>query len=339
MTGVHDAQVTATRGQRWVILGLICLLAVVLALAAVGVRLPLLLVVALVTVLYLADLLFCAYVMTGSMRQGNLTSGPGSREMERWPVYTVLCPMYQETAVLPQFADAIARLDYPAESLQVLLLLEEDDHDTIEFARGLDLPDSFEIVVVPDSRPKTKPKACNYGLQAARGDYVVIFDAEDIPEPDQLKKAVLAFAGLPGTVACLQAPLNFYNPRQNVLTRLFTAEYSLWFDLMLVGLQRLRGPIPLGGTSNHFRVEVLRGLGGWDPYNVTEDADLGIRLYKQGFRTGILDSTTYEEANPDPRNWIRQRSRWIKGYLQTLLVHTRGGWDLRRWAAPRSPDR
>jgi len=166
-------------------------------------------------------------------------------------------------------------------------------------------------------------------LQIARGEYVVIFDAEDIPEIDQLKKAALAFAELPGNVACLQAPLNFYNPRQNVLTRLFTAEYSLWFDLMLTGLQRLNGPIPLGGTSNHFRTDVLRGLGGWDPYNVTEDADLGIRLYKQGFRTGMLDSTTYEEVNPDPRNWIRQRSRWIMGYMQTLLVHTRGGWNLR----------
>jgi cellulose synthase/poly-beta-1,6-N-acetylglucosamine synthase-like glycosyltransferase len=196
------------------------------------------------------------------------------------------------------------------------------------------LPPSFEIIIVPDSQPKTKPKACNYGLQIAGGEYVVIFDAEDAPEPDQLLKAAAAFAEAPGNVACLQAPLNFYNPRQNVLTRLFTAEYSLWFDLMLEGLQRLNGPIPLGGTSNHFRTDVLRGLGGWDPYNVTEDADLGIRLYKQGFRTGMLDSTTYEEANPNLRNWIRQRSRWIKGYMQTLLVHTRGGWNLRATRDP-----
>jgi len=330
----HDARVTVTRCQRWVVLSAAALLVVVVAVAAVGVRTPLLVVVGLVTTLYLVDLMYCAYLMTGSMRSASRTPAVTPHELERWPVYTVLCPMYRETAVLAQFVAAITRLDYPAESLQVLLLLEEDDHDTIKFARGMDLPGSFEIVVVPDSQPKTKPKACNYGLQVARGDYVVIFDAEDMPEPDQLKKAVLAFAELPGAVACLQAPLNFYNPRQNVLTRLFTAEYSLWFDLMLVGLQRLRGPIPLGGTSNHFRVEVLRGLGGWDPYNVTEDADLGIRLYKQGFRTGMLDSTTYEEANSDPRNWIRQRSRWIKGYLQTLLVHTRGGWDLRHTRDP-----
>lgn len=330
----YDARVTATRCQRWVVLSLAALLVLVLAAAAAGVRTPLLVVVGLVTTLYLADLLFCAYLMTSSMRRDNRMPAVIPRELEWWPTYTVLCPMYRETAVLPQFVAAITKLDYPVESLQVLLLLEEDDHDTIDFARGMDLPGSFEIVVVPDSQPKTKPKACNYGLQVARGDYVVIFDAEDVPEPDQLKKAVLAFAELPGAVACLQAPLNFYNPRQNVLTRLFTAEYSLWFDLMLVGLQRLRGPIPLGGTSNHFRLEVLRRLGGWDPYNVTEDADLGIRLYKQGFRTGMLASTTYEEANPDPRNWIRQRSRWIKGYLQTLLVHTRGGWDLRHTRDP-----
>lgn len=247
-------------------------------------------------------------------------------ELPRWPTFTVLCPMYRETAVLPQLIDAMEALDYPKESLQVLLLLEEDDTESVTAIRGMRLPSTFEVVVVPESRPKTKPKACNHGLLLARGEYVVIFDAEDVPEPDQLKKAAVAFATSPAKVACLQAPLNFYNPRQNVLTRLFTAEYSLWFDLMLRGLQRMDGPIPLGGTSNHFRTEVLRGLGGWDPYNVTEDADLGIRLYRQGFRTGMLDSTTYEEANPEIRNWIRQRSRWIKGYLQTLLVHTRGGW-------------
>jgi cellulose synthase/poly-beta-1,6-N-acetylglucosamine synthase-like glycosyltransferase len=242
--------------------------------------------------------------------------------------------MYKETAVLGQLVGAMTALDYPSDSLEVLLLLEEDDVETVAYVRSMALPTTFRVVVVPDSQPKTKPKACNYGLLVARGDYVVIFDAEDVPEPDQLKKAAAAFARMPTRVACLQAPLNFYNPRQNVLTRLFTAEYSLWFDLMLHGLQRLGGPIPLGGTSNHFRTEVLRGLGGWDPYNVTEDADLGIRLYRQGFRTGMLDSTTYEEANPRARNWIRQRSRWIKGYMQTFLVHTRGGWDLRRTRDP-----
>jgi cellulose synthase/poly-beta-1,6-N-acetylglucosamine synthase-like glycosyltransferase len=160
----------------------------------------------------------------------------------------------------------------------------------------------------------------------ARGTFVVIFDAEDVPDPDQLKRAVLAFDEARDDIACLQAPLNFYNSRQNVLTRLFTAEYSLWFDLLLVGLQRLGGPLPLGGTSNHFRATVLQQLGGWDPWNVTEDCDLGIRLYKAGYRTAMLDSTTYEEANSWTRNWIRQRSRWTKGYMQTLLVHLRGGW-------------
>ncbi len=328
----YDARVTATPGQRRILLTFAVLLLVVIVAAVLGFTGGLLVVVALVTALYLVDLLFCGYLVTGSL--GRTDRGRVPVEPLSWPVFTVLCPLYRETAVLPQLVDAMTALDYPAESLQVLLLLEEDDVDTIRYVRQLELPDIFEVVVVPDGQPKTKPKACNHGLSIARGAYVVIFDAEDIPEPDQLKKAAGAFAGLSRKVACLQAPLNFYNPRQNVLTRLFTAEYSLWFDLMLRGLQRLDGPIPLGGTSNHFRTEVLRGLGGWDPYNVTEDADLGIRLYKQGFRTGMLDSTTYEEANGNVRNWIRQRSRWIKGYLQTLLVHTRGGWDLRRTRDP-----
>ncbi|WP_197379161.1 glycosyltransferase [Mycolicibacterium mengxianglii] len=325
-----DAKITATPVQRVVSAVGLSVLVLAIVGALFGFRIGVVALVAAISGLYFIDLIFTAYLVTGSARRGRDIGRREPPSLAAWPDFTVLCPMYRETAVLPQFVKAIAALDYPRHSLEVLLLLEEDDTDTIAFARSMGLPPSFEIVVVPDSQPKTKPKACNYGLQLARGKYIVIFDAEDIPEPDQLKKAAAAFAQRRGNVACLQAPLNFYNPRQNLLTRLFTAEYSLWFDLMLAGLQHLDGPIPLGGTSNHFRTDVLRGLGGWDPYNVTEDADLGIRLYKQGFRTGMLDSTTYEEANPNVRNWVRQRSRWIKGYMQTLLVHTRGGWDLRR---------
>jgi cellulose synthase/poly-beta-1,6-N-acetylglucosamine synthase-like glycosyltransferase len=178
-------------------------------------------------------------------------------------------------------------------------------------------------VVVPHSMPKTKPKACNYGLLQARGDYAVIYDAEDIPDPLQLKQAYLAFRQSANNVVCIQSKLNFYNPTQNLLTRAFTAEYSLWFDLMLTGMQQINAPIPLGGTSNHFKTSVLRKLGGWDAFNVTEDADLGMRLVKSGFKTRILDSITLEEANSNLKNWFWQRSRWIKGYIQTYLVHTR----------------
>jgi cellulose synthase/poly-beta-1,6-N-acetylglucosamine synthase-like glycosyltransferase len=188
---------------------------------------------------------------------------------------------------------------------------------------------------VPQGLPKGKPKACNYGLIQARGEYVVIFDAEDIPEPDQLKKAIVAFQKGGERLACVQAKLNYYNQDQNLLTRCFTAEYSMWFDLFLPGLDASGAPIPLGGTSNHFRTAFLRELGAWDPYNVTEDADLGIRLYKLGWQTAVIDSTTYEEANSEFYNWIRQRSRWVKGYIQTYLVHMRNPVELWRVLGPR----
>jgi glycosyltransferase XagB len=178
-------------------------------------------------------------------------------------------------------------------------------------------------LIIPESLPKTKPKACNFGLKEAFGEYSVIYDAEDIPERDQIKKAILAFKQLPPDVACVQAKLNFYNPKQNLLTKLFTAEYSLWFDLILTGLQSINAPIPLGGTSNYFRTRSLRELKGWDAFNVTEDCDLGIRLSKRGYRTTIMDSTTNEEANSEPLNWFNQRTRWIKGYIQTFSVHMR----------------
>jgi len=239
------------------------------------------------------------------------------------PVYTILIPVYREAEVLPVLVDAVGRLDYPTAKLDVRILLEEDDAETIAVAERARLPNHFKLVIVPHGRPKGKPKACNYGLLQARGEYVVIYDAEDVPEPDQLKKAVVAFREADPRLACVQARLNYFNRDQNLLTRWFTAEYSMWFDLFLPGLDACDAPIPLGGTSNHFKMACLREIGAWDPHNVTEDADLGIRLYKAGWKTAIIDSTTYEEANSELYNWIRQRSRWVKGYIQTYLVHMR----------------
>lgn len=242
---------------------------------------------------------------------------------EDLPVYSILCPLYKEAHVLPQFVQAIEALDWPKDKLDVLLLLEEDDVDSIATIDQMQLPGYIRKIIVPHSLPKTKPKACNYGLLHARGEYLVIYDAEDIPDTAQLKKAYLGFAHSPKHVVCLQAKLNYYNARQNFLTRFFAAEYSLWFDLTLTGIQSIKSAIPLGGTSNHFKTKVLRELQGWDPFNVTEDADLGVRLFKKGYQTAIIESTTLEEATSKVKNWIRQRSRWIKGYMQTYLVHTR----------------
>lgn len=246
------------------------------------------------------------------------------------PVYTIFVPLYREAEVLPILVRAIDRLDYPKTKLDVKLLLEEDDVETVEVARAMNLPDHFDLLVVPDGHPKGKPKACNYGLLHAKGEYCVIYDAEDIPERDQLKKAVVAFRKAAPEVFCIQAKLNYFNRDQNVLTRWFTIEYSMWFDLMLPGLDSIHAPIPLGGTSNHFRTEELRAAGAWDPFNVTEDADLGLRIFKRGGRTAVIESTTFEEANSVLDNWIRQRSRWVKGYIQTYLVHMRNPYTLWR---------
>jgi cellulose synthase/poly-beta-1,6-N-acetylglucosamine synthase-like glycosyltransferase len=239
------------------------------------------------------------------------------------PTYTILVPLYHEHTIAEQLIEALQKLDYPTTKLDVKLLLEEDDPFTLAAVRRTRLPAHFHVVIVPYAEPRTKPKACNYGLLHARGEVVVIYDAEDIPDPLQLKKAVVAMRKSAANVVCVQAKLNYWNREQNLLTRWFTAEYSQWFDLFLPGLDAIGGPIPLGGTSNHFRVDVLLELGAWDPFNVTEDADVGIRLVRHGYRTSVIDSTTYEEANCRVYNWLRQRSRWIKGYIQTWLVHMR----------------
>jgi len=283
--------------------------------------------VGLLSTVYFADMLFNLFLILKSLHFSPEISSTDleikSLAQVDLPVYTILCPLYKEAHILPQFVKAIDALDWPKNKLDVILLLEQDDQETIDETDRLGLPAYVRRLIVPHSSPKTKPKATNYGLSHARGQYLVIYDAEDIPDPQQLKKAYLAFNKAPQNVICLQAKLNYYNPNHNLLTRLFTAEYSLWFDVILTGLQSVGTAIPLGGTSNHFRTADLIKLQGWDPFNVTEDADLGIRLFKQGYKTAIIDSTTLEEANSSLKNWFRQRSRWIKGYMQTYLVHMR----------------
>ncbi len=246
------------------------------------------------------------------------------------PTYTILVPVYKERRVIGRLLQSLAALDYPADKLDIMILFEEDDPDTLAAAKAAAPGANVRFLIVPAGDPQTKPKACNVGLLFAQGEYLVIYDAEDRPDPDQLKKALLAFRQGPPDLACVQAALNYYNWDENFLTRMFTLEYSFWFDYLLPGLDRLRLPIPLGGTSNHFRTAVLEELGGWDPFNVTEDADLGIRAAMHGYRVGIVNSTTYEEANTHLGNWIRQRSRWIKGYMQTALVYLRNPVDLVR---------
>lgn len=239
------------------------------------------------------------------------------------PSFTVMLPLLREGDVLPDLVSALKRLNYPPAKLDIKLLIESTDTDTRTVARQLILPSHFEVVLVPKSLPLTKPKACNYALPFARGDYLVIYDAEDLPDADQLREAAHAFHQAEDHIACFQAPLNFYNWRENWLTRQFTLEYTSLFDLLLPALHRLRLPLPLGGTSTHFRTKVLREVGAWDPFNVTEDADLGYRLGVAGYQTGVLRGTTNEEANCEGANWLRQRSRWLKGWMQTYIVHMR----------------
>ncbi|MFC1722223.1 glycosyltransferase [Patescibacteria group bacterium] len=285
-------------------------------------------IVAILSFIYFADVLFSLFIITKSLHfPPEITfveKDINALDEDKLPVYTVLCPLYKEASVIGQFVGNMKSIAWPKNKLEVLLLLEENDQETLEAAEKLDLPEYIRTVVVPHSMPKTKPKACNYGLRVATGEYVVIYDAEDKPDPQQLRKAYLAFKRLPNNVSCVQAKLNYYNHRHNLLTRLFTSEYSLWFDIVLPGLQSINTTIPLGGTSNHFKTDILRKLHGWDPFNVTEDCDLGARLFKEGYKTSIIESTTLEEANSDLKNWVRQRSRWLKGYMQTYFVHMRG---------------
>lgn len=319
-----SARHVLSRGQ------VVALVVALVVTAAAGVLWPLvtlMVVVGVASVIFLASTLFKFEVALRGSRF-DLVDRVTAEEVAalddaELPIYTVLVPVFREARVVGRLVDNLGRLDYPADRLEVIILVEEEDDETREAIARSEPPENFVILTIPKGAPQTKPRACNAGLEVARGEYLVIYDAEDAPEPDQLKKTVVAFQRSDPSTVVMQAALNYFNARENVLTRMFSLEYSYWFDYMLTGLDVADLPIPLGGTSNHFRTAALRELGGWDPYNVTEDADLGIRASALGYRVGVVNSTTMEEATSRMGIFVGQRSRWIKGYMQTALVHAR----------------
>ena len=243
--------------------------------------------------------------------------------LARLPVVSVMVALYRESDIASRLVARLGKLDYPRELLDICLVVEEEDQMTRKALARADLPGWMRVVVVPGGRVKTKPRALNHGLTQCRGSIIGVYDAEDMPDPGQIRRVVAHFAGAGPEVACLQGALDFYNPRKNWLARCFTIEYAGWFRVILPGLERLGMPLPLGGTTLFFRREILERLGGWDAWNVTEDADLGMRLARRGYRTEILASTTLEEANCHGLAWVKQRSRWVKGYMMTWITHMR----------------
>jgi cellulose synthase/poly-beta-1,6-N-acetylglucosamine synthase-like glycosyltransferase len=250
------------------------------------------------------------------------------------PAYSILCALHDEAEMVGQLIENLRRIDYPPDRLEGFIILEAHDHATREAVARARRPDWLQTIVIPPGHPQTKPRALNQALAYASGDLLTIYDAEDDPDPQQLREAAAAFArDHGGRLACLQAPLRIrrryrgLNPSPFV-DRQFAAEYAALFEVALPGLARLGLPFPLGGTSNHFRTSAIRAVGGWDAHNVTEDADLGFRLWRRGYRLGVLSRPTLETPPGQLDAWLPQRTRWLKGYLQTFGVHTRWPWRL-----------
>jgi glycosyltransferase XagB len=239
------------------------------------------------------------------------------------PAVSIMVALYREASIAARLAERLGRLDYPRDLLDIILVVEAEDDLTRAALAKSSLPSWMRVIVVPAGAVKTKPRALNYALDHCRGSIIGVYDAEDAPEPDQIRKVVDRFYQRGAEVACLQGRLDYYNPRSNWLSRCFTIEYAAWFRMILPGIERLGLAIPLGGTTLFFRRPALEALGGWDAQNVTEDADLGLRLYRHGYRTELIETTTFEEANCHGRAWVKQRSRWIKGYMMTYITHMR----------------
>lgn len=280
------------------------------------------------TVLILQVLLSAIFLSHAALRIGACfiaptQEGPLGLTDAQLPIYTIIVPLYREARVLPRLVAALRRLDYPPEKLDIKLVIEPDDRPMHGRLARMRLPPWFEVVVAPAIGPRTKPKALNAALPFARGSYIAVYDAEDVPAPDQLRCALAAFRGAGPAVACVQARLWVENAGDSWISQHFAAEYAGQFDVLLPALASLGLPILLGGTSNHFRRDVLEAVGAWDPYNVTEDADLGVRLARAGWGTAVIASSTEEEAPISLAAWMGQRTRWLKGWAQTILVHAR----------------
>jgi cellulose synthase/poly-beta-1,6-N-acetylglucosamine synthase-like glycosyltransferase len=275
----------------------------------------------------LAVVLWILFAATVGLRFAALAINPASLpcrplEDQELPVYSIIVPLLREAGILDRLIPALDAIDYPRSKLDIKIVLEEDDLETLVAVARMRLPSRYEVIVAPRGDPSTKPRALNIALPSIRGEFVVVYDAEDKPAPDQLRRAAARFVDQ-GAVDCLQARLVVQNVDSSWLTRLFALEYCALFDVLIPGLASIGAPFPLGGTSNHFRSSALRRVGGWDAWNVTEDADLGFRLARFGCRAAALDSDTFEEAPIPLRAWFKQRCRWQKGWLQTFLVHSR----------------
>lgn len=292
---------------------------------AVGFTLPF----SLIILLRIASIWNCS-----TPRSGNLPKPPELADQDL-PHFSVLVPLFREGAVVPALVDALRGLDYPPGKLDVLFVTEQSDNVTRDALTEASLPLYMRIIEVPAGLPQTKPRALNFALPLAIGELIAVYDAEDLPHPRQLRCAASRFAISPPDLVCLQARLRIHNADHTFLTRQFALEYAALFEAVMPLLERIGLPILLGGTSNHFRRSALDEIAGWDPFNVTEDADLGVRLARFGKRAAMLDSDTWEEAPATLPAWTGQRTRWLKGWMQTYLVHMReprqlwrdlGGW-------------
>jgi len=319
-----SARSLVSKGQRNFLILLLGLTVIGLLLDA---WLTVTLLIAVFTMAYLMAVIYRAYLFTRSSKTDALEIVTDEEALgfpdEELPFYTVMIPAYRESSVIVKLIQNVAKMEYPVDRLEILILVEEDDEETLGALRNAIAPAQFKLVLIPPAEPRTKPKALNYGLTLAQGDIVAVYDVEDAPDILQLRRAAVALSRYGPEVGCVQAQLVYSNAMQNIITKWFAIEYVMWFSFFLPGLSSLGAPIPLGGTSNHFRRNALRALGAWDPYNVTEDCDLGIRMFREHYQIKVLQSPTLEEANSDFVNWVKQRSRWYKGYLQTFLIHLR----------------
>jgi len=322
---------------KWQVISIIVLFGTLLVVALLDLEACIITVITISNILYTHCIVLKSYLFCrGVFVRKKLHAAALDRKMDNiadleLPVYSIMFPMYKEGRLIPSIVQNASNINYPRHKLQILLIIESDDYEALNTINSMKLDSCFELIKVPPSYPRTKSKACNYALSYLKGEYCVVYDADDIPNSDQLLSALRYFRdSTKSNLCCVQAGLGYYNWRTNWLTAMFEIEYIILFQFILPSLAHHSFPIPLGGSSNHFVTKVIKEIGGWDPYNVTEDAEIGLRLKDHGYDIEVLSDRTLEEAPTSVKSWLKQRARWIKGHLHTYLIYMRSPLKTKR---------
>lgn len=247
-----------------------------------------------------------------------------------FPRVTILIPAHNEEIVIARTIDAMLNLDYPADMLDILVINDGSTDATGEIVEGyVRKDDRVRIYQVPEGEGgKGKSRALNLGLRQTDARFIAVYDADNTPLPSALKYLMAQLLENP-TYGAVLGKFRTVNKSRNLLTRFINIETLSFQSILQAGRWRLFNVATLPGTNLVIRRELLDTLNGWDENAITEDSELSIRIYQEGFLIKFVPySITYEQEPESWSVWIKQRTRWVRGnnYVASKFLKKVGGF-------------